>query len=74
MAKSMKVSTSSLASCQAHDSNWDIAIDEAQKEIDSLKVRLNRMQTAIQIFRQNKKDGVTWHKLSNLSESREDLS
>jgi hypothetical protein len=46
--------------CQTKDSMWDKAISDAENEIDSLAKQAKRLKVAIQTFRANKKDGISW--------------
>jgi len=46
--------------CQSYDSMWDSAIADAEREIIELRKKRARLEQAVRIFRENKKDGVKW--------------
>jgi hypothetical protein len=46
--------------CQHVDSKWDQAIVDAEAELKEIEKRRAGLRRAIQIFRENKRDGVAW--------------
>jgi hypothetical protein len=68
------VSNELIDNRQSSDSKWDFAIDEAKLEIKALQIRLNRLQTALSTFEQNKKDRTIWPGMNKIGQSSDDLS
>jgi len=46
--------------CQHDDSKWDDAIRDAKEEIRALSRHKARLQQAIRIFRENKRERLQW--------------
>ena len=59
MVRSSKVSTT-LSNTENKGFTWDDAIREAETEIQLLRRQQKRLQTALRIFKANKRDGVSW--------------
>ncbi len=49
-----------MSNLASYRSKWDVAIHDAEAEIESLKRRQARLERAKQVFKANKRDGVPW--------------
>lgn len=58
MSRNMSTHLSNVS--KHHDSKWDIAIKDAENEVEALVKKEARLRHAIRIFKANKRDGVPW--------------
>ena len=57
---SVRVSNNVSNKGQEKAVKWDVAIRDAELEINELVKKKTRLEQAIRIFRENKKDGMHW--------------
>jgi len=60
MSTTRKLSIGNTETCQTIENKWDIAIIDAQNEIEVLANKQKQLEISVKIFRANKRDGVPW--------------
>jgi uncharacterized protein YqeY len=56
----MNMSIKTIDTSQNKENKWDIAIHDAEMELNIIRRRYRRLREAVEIFKANKRDGLQW--------------